>query len=63
MLRVLRIARDEGLTAFGSPTRTSPTDATVDRWLAATVHELAALAVYFLTGEQPTPADEVSASG
>jgi hypothetical protein len=35
----------------------------VDRWLAATVHELAALAVYFVTGEQPTPADEVSASG
>jgi hypothetical protein len=28
MLRVLRIAADEGIEAFGSPTATSPTDAT-----------------------------------
>lgn len=63
MLRVLRIARDEGLTAFGSPTTTSPTDATAGRLLRATIHELAALAVYFLTGGQPSPADEASESG
>ncbi len=53
MLRVLRIARDERLRAWGSPTRTSPTDAAPDHRLAATVHELAALAVLFLTGGQP----------
>jgi uncharacterized SAM-binding protein YcdF (DUF218 family) len=56
MLRVLRIASDQGLTAFGSPTRTSPTDATMGRRLDATVHELGALAVYFVTGDQPADA-------
>ncbi len=53
MLRVLRFASDEGLTAYGSPTRTSPTDATLSRRVERTVHELGALAVYFLSGEQP----------
>ncbi|MEX2010678.1 MAG: YdcF family protein [Chloroflexota bacterium] len=53
MLRVLRIARDEGLEAYGSPTTTSPTDATVGHRLEATTHELAALAVYFLAGDAP----------
>jgi uncharacterized SAM-binding protein YcdF (DUF218 family) len=53
MLRVLRIARDQGLTPYGSPTRTSPTDADPGRRVRATVHELGALALYFLTGDQP----------
>jgi uncharacterized SAM-binding protein YcdF (DUF218 family) len=53
MLRVLRIARDEGLVAYGSPTSTSPTDATFGHRLEATTHELAALAVYFLAGDTP----------
>jgi uncharacterized SAM-binding protein YcdF (DUF218 family) len=53
MLRVLRIARDEGLVAYGSPTTTSPTDATFGHRLEATTHELAALAVYFLAGDAP----------
>jgi uncharacterized SAM-binding protein YcdF (DUF218 family) len=50
MYRVLRIADDLGLHAYGSPTRTSPVDANVERWLRATAHELGALAVYFATG-------------
>jgi uncharacterized SAM-binding protein YcdF (DUF218 family) len=50
MLRVLRMARDQGLTSFGSPTSTSPTDADVVSSADATLHELGALAFYFLTG-------------
>jgi uncharacterized SAM-binding protein YcdF (DUF218 family) len=50
MLRVLRMARDQGLTSFGSPTTTSPTDAGVVSRADATLHELGALALYFLTG-------------
>ena len=53
MLRVLRIARDQGLVPYGSPTRTSPTDGAIGRRVEATIHELGALAVYFLTGDQP----------
>jgi uncharacterized SAM-binding protein YcdF (DUF218 family) len=53
MLRVLRIAQDEGLEAFGSPTTTSPTDATFGHRFEAMTHELAALAVYFLAGDAP----------
>jgi uncharacterized SAM-binding protein YcdF (DUF218 family) len=56
MLRVLRIARDEGLEAYGSPTTTSPTDATFGNRFDATTHELAALAVYFLAGTAPLEA-------
>jgi uncharacterized SAM-binding protein YcdF (DUF218 family) len=55
MLRVLRIARDQGLTAFSSPTTSSPIDADPSRRLRATVREVAALGVYFVTG-QGTPA-------
>jgi uncharacterized SAM-binding protein YcdF (DUF218 family) len=50
MLRVLRMARDQGLTSFGSPTTTSPTDADIASRADATVHELGALAFYFVTG-------------
>ena len=52
MLRVLRIARDLGLTAYGSPTTTSPSDHDANRRFRATIHELGALAVYFLTGRE-----------
>ncbi len=48
MLRVLRIAIDEGITAWGSPTTTSPTDADPRSRNAAIVHELGALALYFV---------------
>ena len=53
MLRVLRIARDEGITAHGSPTATSPTDATLLSRADATIHELGALTLYFVSGQTP----------
>jgi uncharacterized SAM-binding protein YcdF (DUF218 family) len=53
MLRVLRIADDLGIDAYGSPTPTSPVQADPVRRLQATMHELGALAVYFLTGGAP----------
>jgi uncharacterized SAM-binding protein YcdF (DUF218 family) len=51
MLRVLRMASDEGITAYGSPTRTSPQERDALRRVDAIVHELGALAVYFVSGE------------
>jgi uncharacterized SAM-binding protein YcdF (DUF218 family) len=53
MLRVLRIADDLGIEAFGSPTTTSPVQQDPIRRVEATVHELGALAVYFLSGGAP----------
>lgn len=53
MLRVLRIAHDEGVAAFGSPTRTSPIDTSASERLRATMHEVGALALYFLAGNEP----------
>lgn len=55
MLRVLRMATDLGIVGWGSPTPTSPSDLDPARRLDRTVHELGALAVYFLGGR---PADE-----
>jgi uncharacterized SAM-binding protein YcdF (DUF218 family) len=53
MLRVLKIARDQGITAWGSPTATSPSDATFANRLEATVHELGGLTLYFVAEEAP----------
>jgi uncharacterized SAM-binding protein YcdF (DUF218 family) len=53
MLRVLRMADDLGIEAFGSPTPTSPVQADLGRRARATVHELGALAVYLLAGGGP----------
>ncbi len=53
MLRVLRIAHDLGIEAYGSATRTSPVQQDLGRRLSATLHELGALAVYFVTGGTP----------
>jgi uncharacterized SAM-binding protein YcdF (DUF218 family) len=50
MLRVLRIATDNGVDAYGSPTTTSPIEGTWARQLDATFHEVAALGVYFIAG-------------
>ena len=50
MLRVLRIATDEGIVVWGSPTTTSPTDTDPGQRVEATIRELGALAVYFLGG-------------
>jgi uncharacterized SAM-binding protein YcdF (DUF218 family) len=53
MLRVLRIADDLGIDAFGSPTPTSPIQADPVRQAQAIAHELGALAVYFVSGGAP----------
>ena len=53
MLRVLKIARDQGITAWGSPTATSPSDATFANRLEATVHELGGLTLYFVAEQAP----------
>jgi len=50
MLRVLRMATDDGITAWGSPTGTSPIESDPMRQMDATIHELGALAQYFLVG-------------
>lgn len=54
MLRVLRLARDQGITGFGSPATTSPSDATPERTLNSLARELGALAYYALTGQGGT---------
>ena len=50
MLRVLRMAADEGITAWGSPTTTSPIEGDTLKGMDAMLHELGALAQYFLVG-------------
>ncbi len=50
MLRVLRMAADDGIIAWGSPTATSPIEHDTGARVDATVHELGALAQYFLAG-------------
>ena len=50
MLRVLRMATDEDIIAWGSPTRTGPIETDLSARLDATIHELGALAQYFLFG-------------
>ena len=53
MLRVLRMAEDLGIRAWGSPTPTSPIEADGGRLVAAYVHELGALALYLTVGGAP----------
>ncbi|HEY2916973.1 MAG TPA: YdcF family protein [Candidatus Limnocylindrales bacterium] len=52
MLRVLRMATDQGLRAWGSPTPDSPTDLDPWRQAQAIGHELAGLIAYVLGGGQ-----------
>jgi len=61
MLRVLRIARDLGIDAYGSPTRTSPLERDLRGRIQSYVHELGALAVYFIAGVAP-PFENVGAT-
>jgi uncharacterized SAM-binding protein YcdF (DUF218 family) len=53
MFRVLQMAGDAGIEAHGSPTTTSPVERDAAARLDAVVHELGALAVYYLAGESP----------
>ena len=50
MLRVLRMAEDLGISAFSSPTRTSPADRDDARRGRAMLHEIAGLAAYYVGG-------------
>ena len=50
MLRVLRMASDQGIVAFGSPTRTSPSDLEAGRRQKAMLHEMAGLVAYYVGG-------------
>ena len=52
MLRVLRMASDVGIVAWGSPTRTSPSDRDETRRRKQMLHELAGLAAYYLGVER-----------
>jgi uncharacterized SAM-binding protein YcdF (DUF218 family) len=52
MLRVLRMASDQGIQVWGSPTRTSPTDHDDGRRRKALLHELAGLAAYYVGGSR-----------
>ena len=52
MLRVLRMATDQGLEAWGSPTATSPSDLDPGYRWQAIFHELAGLGAYFVGGGQ-----------
>lgn len=54
MLRSLRMARDLGIQAYGSPWTTSPLGDDIGRSAPALLHELGALGVYFITGGAPT---------
>ncbi|MGD0861850.1 MAG: YdcF family protein [Candidatus Limnocylindrales bacterium] len=61
MLRVLRLAQDQGIEAWGSPTTTSPADTDPQMRFDAFMHEMGALAQYgFL--EDESPADQAPAS-
>ena len=60
MLRVLRMAADLGITAWGSPTPTSQIVASPSRLAGAYIHELGAMALYFTLGS--APAGELSES-
>jgi uncharacterized SAM-binding protein YcdF (DUF218 family) len=53
MLRSLRIARDQGIDAYGSPTTTSPVEKDLIDQIRATGHEVGALGLYFLAGTGP----------
>jgi uncharacterized SAM-binding protein YcdF (DUF218 family) len=53
MLRSLRIARDQGIEAYGSPTTTSPAASNVGEQVKDTLHEIGGLGLYFLAGTGP----------
>ena len=50
MLRVLRMAEDQGIASWGSPTTTSPVDLDAGLHARALVHEMAGLAAYYVGG-------------
>jgi uncharacterized SAM-binding protein YcdF (DUF218 family) len=64
MLRVLRLAQDQGIEAWSSPTDTSPddTDGTLIR--NSMVHELGGLGLYiFVSADADSPDDSAAVPG
>jgi uncharacterized SAM-binding protein YcdF (DUF218 family) len=53
MLRVLRLAQDEGIEAWASPAETSPSDIDSDLAYRAMVHEVGGLALYLFVDQDP----------
>ena len=51
MLRVLRLAQDEGIEAWASPTSTSPDDIDSDLIYTSMIHEVGAMGYYMLVAE------------
>ena len=66
MLRILRLAQDQGIEAWASPTTTSPDDIDKDLLYKSMVHELGGLGLYLLVNEDPDsvggPSETPSAS-
>ncbi len=54
MLRVLRVAQDQGIEAWSSPTETSPDDTNPDLSYKSMVHELGAMAQYVFINADTT---------
>jgi uncharacterized SAM-binding protein YcdF (DUF218 family) len=55
MLRVLRLAQDQGIEAWASPTTTSPDDIEPDLVFNSMVHELGAMALYAFVNDGSVP--------
>jgi uncharacterized SAM-binding protein YcdF (DUF218 family) len=63
MLRVLRVAEDQGIEAWSSPTDTSPDDLDPNLHYKSMVHELGAIAQYvFINADPEDAAQEAPAS-
>jgi uncharacterized SAM-binding protein YcdF (DUF218 family) len=61
MLRILRLAQDQGIEAWASPTTTSPDDNDQDLAYKSMVHELGGLGLYAFVEEDPGLAGPTSA--
>jgi uncharacterized SAM-binding protein YcdF (DUF218 family) len=53
MLRVLRLAQDQGIEAWASPTSTSPDDIDSDLIYTSMIHEVGAMGYYMLVAKDP----------
>ena len=53
MLRVLRLAQDQGIEAWASPTSTSPDDIDSGLIYTSMIHEVGAMGYYMLVAEDP----------
>jgi uncharacterized SAM-binding protein YcdF (DUF218 family) len=62
MLRVLRLAEDQGIEAWSSPTETSPDDIDQDLIFKSLVHELGAMGLYVFVNEDPGSAGQTGAA-